>query len=313
MRIRNDKEISQGWGGGGEVDLDLDKEDFIGKTVTCHECRTTRVPSNLTRIRDFKDGDLLVMPHLPGYGKVSIHIVDGNYPECYRYDTLDRTCQNHRIKIKDSFGLAGEFSIYGSELVEYRASLRSLQLPVLPIRYFLTTFSDIVEAKKSDPSHSVDKSELDDFLNSISMEINKVVTEKLRNMSPSGRETSFESLCERLLQINGYTIKRHNLYDRQGGDTDLICTRSRQDTSIFEGGEVTLFVQIKKHWGNTGKDAVEQVLKMIEKEQDADGCVMSMADDFTGEAISLAEKNGIVLLNRDDICRLLISHLSQPV
>ena len=152
-RIRDHKEISQGWGGGVEANLDLHQEDFVSKAFTYYNCRTTRIPSNLTRIRDFNDGDMLVMPHLPEYGKVSIHIVDGDYPRCYRYEASDHTHQNHRIKIKDSFGLKGEFSIYGTELLEYRASLRSLQLPVLPIPHFFEVFSDIVQENRLNQSH----------------------------------------------------------------------------------------------------------------------------------------------------------------
>ena len=106
-RIRSEKEISQGWGGCGDVDLNLRDENFINKTFKYHKCRTTRTPSNLTYMRDFKDGDLLVMPRLPTYGTVSIHIVDGDYPDCYRYDTTDQTSQNHRIKVGESFGLDG--------------------------------------------------------------------------------------------------------------------------------------------------------------------------------------------------------------
>ena len=313
-RIRDDKEISQGWGGGEEANLDLRQEDFVGKTFTYYEgeyCRTTRIPSNLTRIRDFNDGDMLVMPHLPEYGKVSIHIVDGDYPSCYRYETADDTDQNHRIKIKDSFGLHGEFSIYGTELLEYRASLRSLQFPVLPIPYFFDIFSNIVKANRSSQSYRIDESKMEGFLNNIYKEIKNVVTKKLRYMPASGGEISFESLCERLLQINGYTIERRNQYDRQGGDIDLRCKRSRRDTFVFETGEVTLFVQIKKHEGNTDEYAVKQVLKMLKKEPYADGCVMSMADGFTDEATRLAKKHGIVLMNSDEICRLLMPHLSQ--
>ena len=311
-RIRDHKEISQGWGGGLEANLDLHQEDFVSKTFAYYKgeyCRTTRIPSNLTRIRDFKDGDMLVMPHLPEFGKVSVHIVDGDYPNCYRYETADDTHQNHRIKINDSFGLDGEFDIYSTELLEYRASLRSLQLPVLPIRYFFEVFSDIVKANRSDPSHRIVKSELEEFLNGVVYDgIKNVVTEKLRSMPALGSGISFEGICERLVQINGYKIENRNQYDRQGGDIDLRCIRSRRDISIFESGEITLCVQIKKHWEKTNEDAVKQVLKMLDNEPRADGCVMSMADGFTDEAIRLAESNGIVLLNRDDICGLLMSY-----
>ena len=185
-------------------------------------------------------------------------------------------------------------------------------LPVLPIPEFGEIFSDVVTAMKAtkEPCH-YDPSELDDFLNRISHVVKDIVTQELLGMPPSGGAISFEGLCERLLKANGYEIEARNQYDRQGGDVDLRCKRSRRDTSIFEGGDVTLFVQVKKHDGITDDGAVRQVLTMIEREPQADGCVMSMAEDFTSEAKRLAEGNGIVLLDRHEICGLLMPLLSQ--
>ena len=312
-RIDSDRQISQGWGGGDGADLDLREDDFIAKTVAHYNLSTTRIPSNLTRIREFKDGDLLVVPHLPEYGTVSLHVVDGDFPGCYCYDASDDTHQNHRIELKCSYGLKSEISIYNEKLLAWRAKLQWLRLPVLARPDFSEAFSDIVTRMKSDPSLSLGPSKLDDFLNGVSDRIKEVVTKKLRSMPSSGGEISFESLCERLLKESGYEIKRRHQYDRQGGDIDLICRRSRQDTSDFEGGDVTLFVQVKKHEGETDETAVNQVLEMIKKEPQADGCVMSMADGFTAEASRLAENNGIVLLGRHEICGLLVSQLSGSI
>ena len=63
--------------------------------------------------------------------------------------------------------------------------------------------------------------------------------------------------------------------------------------------------------GVTKDDAVRQVLQMIEREPQADGCVMSMADDFNPEAKRLAGDNGIVLLDRHEICGLLMPLLAE--
>ena len=52
---------------------------------------------------------------------------------------------------------------------------------------------------------------------------------------------------------------------------------------------------------------------MLEKEPLADGCVMSIADDITDEAMRLDNNNGIALLNRHEICRLLVSYLSERI
>lgn len=313
IRIDRDKQISQGWGGGAGADLDLRKNDFVVKTFAHYGLKATRIPSNLMRIREFKDGDMLITPHLPEYGTVSVHIVHGDFPNCYSYDVSDETHQNHRIALKCSFGLKGEISIDYVTLLAWRAKLQWLRLPVLEIPDFNEAFSDVVSKMKSDPSLRFGPSELNEFLISVYGKVKKVVTDELRNMPPSGGAISFEGLCEQLLQASGYQIEARHQYDRQGGDVDLICKRPRRDISVFESGDVILFVQIKKHEGETDETAVNQVLKMMEKELHADGCVMSMADGFTAEANRLAEANGIVLIDRHEICRLLVSQLSERI
>ena len=254
---------------------------------------------------------MVVVPHLPEYGTVSVHIVDGDFPSCYSYDVSDDTHLNHRIALKDSFGLNGEISIYNERLLGWYGKLKSLQFPVLPIPEFSEIFSDLVKAMSAEESRRYDPSGLDDFLKGVSDKVQVLVTAELRDMPSSGGAISFEGLCERLLKASGYDIEARNQYDSQGGDVDLRCKRSRRDTSIFEGGDVTLFVQIKKHMGVTKDDAVRQVLQMIEREPQADGCVMSMADDFNPEAKRLAGDNGIVLLDRHEICGLLMPLLAE--
>ncbi|MBC9785337.1 restriction endonuclease [Heliobacterium chlorum] len=62
---------------------------------------------------------------------------------------------------------------------------------------------------------------------------------------------------------------------------------------------------MKKHVGKTDKWAVEQLLQMMKTEPDADGCVMSLADDFDDDAKRLAENNNILLMDGLKICELL--------
>ena len=49
-----------------------------------------------------------------------------------------------------------------------------------------------------------------------------------------------------------------------------------------------------------------KVLKMMEQDETADGCVMSLGDDFTPEATKLAEVNEVLLMDGAKICRLLL-------
>ena len=138
-----------------------------------------------------------------------------------------------------------------------------------------------------------------------------IIRQQLASVSPSSGEISFEAICEHLLTSVGYRITRRHLYDGTGGDVDLHCIRERAALSPFESGETVLYVQAKKHIGTTDQWAVEQLLKMIEKEPEADACVMSLADGFSDDAHALAAKNGVVLMNGESICTLLLTELAK--
>ncbi len=134
-RLRDEQQMSQGWGG-GDVNLDIRRPDFVQACLERYradEMNSTRKPSNLLRMRSFKDGDLLATPHLPERGKVSVHAVDGDFPACYHYEQSDEDHLNHRIRVKHSYGLDGNISIYNSALSAWYAKLQWLRLPVLPI------------------------------------------------------------------------------------------------------------------------------------------------------------------------------------
>ena len=308
-RIRREKQISQGWGGGISVNLGLHTEDFVSNTCSLYRLRTTRIATNLSRMKEFRDDDILVLPHLPEYGAVSLHIVDGDFPSCYEYDSSDSTHQNHRIKVKRSFGMNGEISVWNVALAPYHAKLRWLRLPVLPTPQFKSIFAQLVETMSAGSAGQTQfgASELDDFLRDMARSVGAEATRKMREMPASGGAISFEALCERIVVGSGYRVVGRNRYNREGGDLDLICQR---DGTVFETGDVTLCIQIKKHEEETGAAAVNQVVGMLEDRPSADGCVMSVADGFTEEAQEVARNHGIVLLNRHGICRLLMPQLS---
>ena len=312
QRIKCDGRVSQGWGGGENGDLDLRHDDFVSRTYRYYELRTTRIATNLSRMMDFRDGDILVLPHLPEYGTVSLHIVDGDFPECYEYEQADPTHLNHRVRVSESFGLHGQISVRNVELRAYHAKLPYLRLPVLPIPDLESTFRNIISALRAERNRQFTASALDDFLVEAAEKMASCLTEQTQAIPASGGDISFEAVCERILVTKGYQIVARNQYDGHGGDADLVCTRPRSELSRFETGDVTLYVQIKKHQGETDVDAVRQVIGMLQHRQpNGDGCVISAADRFTNEARELAQKHGIALLNKIEICRLLMPLLSE--
>ena len=63
-RIIEDSQLSQGWGGGpSEANLDINQSNFVEECVRFYEpgMKSTHIPSNLCRIRDFKDGDGVIV------------------------------------------------------------------------------------------------------------------------------------------------------------------------------------------------------------------------------------------------------------
>jgi hypothetical protein len=312
-RLNNakEKELSQGWGGGDGGGLPITDDDFVSKCKAHYELATTRVPSNLTRIRDLKRGDLMVVPHLPAHGQVSLHVIADDFPDCYRYVPDDADHQNHRLRIEQSYGLAGEISTRHLSLVPWYGKLQWFRLPVLPIPQYESAFRAIVEQLTSTPNSQFSASNLSDFLESLRSGAVKWVSEQLRQTRPSGTIVSFEAICERLLLSAGYQVVRRNWHNNQGGDVDLHCVRDRSDASPFETGQTTLFVQVKKHIGTTDSEGVKQLLLMIEGEPTADGCVMSLGESFTEDAQELAEKNGVALMTGDIISQLVLEELAK--
>jgi hypothetical protein len=83
-------------------------------------------------MKAFKDGDVLLVPHFPENGLVTIAVVDGDYPGCYEWKVGQPRHLNHGIKVKKVYGLQGEISMYNQRLVEWYGKLSGLRLPIKP-------------------------------------------------------------------------------------------------------------------------------------------------------------------------------------
>jgi hypothetical protein len=310
-RLREYRLLCQGWGGGEQGELRIDQDDYVEACRQHYALASTRIPTNLSRMKRFLDGDILVTPHLPENGQVSIHIVDGDFPICYSYLDSDDFHLNNQIRVKASYGLDGNISIYNRLLAPWYGKLQWLRLPVLPIEELEGIFRQIITELDSSPATTYSLSKTDEYLESLTLELLDVLRGNLGKISPSSSDISFEKVCEYLISESGYTIEGRNIYDKAGGDVDLKCIRERSNLSPFESGQVTLFVQVKKHAGTTDAHAVRQLVQMMRDEPGADGCVMSLADDFTTEAKQLAKREGILLLNGESLTRLCLQGLGR--
>ncbi len=312
-RLRENKLLCQGWGGGTEGKLSLEREDYVTACRKAYDLTSTRLPTNLSRIKSFRDDDLLVTPHLPKDGQVSVHIVDDDFPTCYLYLDSDGFHLNNQLRVKASYGLNGNVSIYHSLFAPWYGKLQSLRLPVLPIEEFEGIFRQLIDKLNSSPGITFPRSSIDDYFESLSRELLEILRGRLGEISPSIGPISFEKVCEYLVTESGYKIEGRNIYNKEGGDVDLRCIRERSNISPFESGQVTLFVQIKKHTGITNDNAVKQLLQMMKDEPAADGCVISLADGYTTDAKELAKRHEILLLNGESLTRLFLKALGQRI
>ena len=93
-------------------------------------------------------------------------------------------------------------------------------------------------------------------------------------------------------------------YSDKEGDCDV--------EAVFPALRLTIFVQAKKHIGETGDWAVRQIVDYNKSRCKRENWtyanwVVTLASDFTAEAKALAKEHGIVLINGEQCCRMLLS------
>jgi hypothetical protein len=295
--------LYQGWG-----QYDLSSEGFMADTKKHYKLKSTRTPSSLSRMKTFKDDDVLLVPHFPEKGHVTIAVVDGDYPDCYEWMEGQPHHLNHGIQVKKVFGLQGEISMYNQRLVEWYGKLSGLRLPIIALNGLEKTVSEMVTLLEAAPDTRFGKSSMDDYLADQTDKILDSLLSQLLRLSPSRSDLSFEKVCEDLLLRYDYKLERRNYYNGKKGDADLVLRKENSSLSPFEIGEYYLFVQIKKHKGETDDHAVDQLINIMEDETEylpAKGCVISFAETFSDTAEVKAEEAGIKLINGIEVTRLL--------
>jgi hypothetical protein len=295
--------LYQGWG-----QYDLSREGFIEDTKKYYKLKSTRTPSSLSRMKAFKHEDVLLVPHFPENGLVTFAVVDGDYPGCYEWTEGHPHHLNHGIKVKEMYGFQGEISMYNQRLVEWYGKLSGLRLPIIALNELEDTISEMVKLLESDPPQRFGKSSMDDYLADQTDKMLESLLNQLQRLSPSRSDLSFEKVCEDLLLRYDYKFVRRNYYNGKKGDADLVLKKENSSHSPFEVGEYYLFVQIKKHRGETDDHAVDQLINIMEDETEylpSKGCVISLAESFSETAVTKADEAGIQLINGSDITKLL--------
>jgi hypothetical protein len=304
-----DNKISMGWGG-GNINLDLRNNVDFRKA---YKNITNRRINSIMKIKNFKDGDIIVVPKIPKNGKFIIGFVDGDFPNCYEYIENDQTHLNHCIKLKKVYGLKSELDIHNVKVHEWYAKLGYMRLPIYPLYKYNKMFNELINEIENDKVSLLSSSNLGDFVEKIRTEIHDKIRAELEKMSPNNSDISFENVCRKIIESFGYRCIGNN-HHANGGDADLIFTiedvESDSLNNPFIMKEKKLYVQVKRHHGNSGKKAVEQIVKIIkeDKVESVQGCAITLGV-FNEDAEIFAEENEIILINGNELIDLFIERL----
>ena len=190
---------------------------------------------------------------------------------------------------------------------EWYAKLWVMRLPIYPNYHHHECIQNLLEGLRIGKIKELEISELEEYLEKLRKKCIEGMKEELLNVAPHIGPLSFERICERIVEFNGYKVRSRNKYDGEGGDADLIA--SKIDFSPFERKVERIYIQIKKYSGNTDKGALEQIEKLAKINENDAKCVMSLGE-FDEEAEKYAEEKEIILIPGNEICRMLLQVIS---
>ena len=290
--------LRQGWGAPG-----LDLKTAAGRRVEKaeweekHKAHWKEDPSPkrfaiLTRMLDMKDGDVVVVPKMPERNQFTIARVSGRYRFEPEEDLGDfgHIVPVHRDSIRtfgyhadnDAFLISGLFAranhrsavsfCYNAEQV--KAAHRLLQRQSSPT---------------SKPQKELSRAAINNTFKDAAM--------ALRDQVKDWNGPRFEEAVRQAFRDQGYTIKDHRHFDRQGADADILVSPPASLYGLFLPAEIAVQVKWKQGLDEYDDEAVRQIVKFVEWQRiDAAKYVISSASGFTDNAHKLADENNVVLI-----------------
>ncbi len=149
---------------------------------------------------------------------------------------------------------------------------------------------------------------------------------RFKENKPFALSQELASKCRELLDENGSPDHFEQLllsyFLKQGAKARILPKNSSEKVgdcdveAVFPLLHLTVSAQVKKHWGQTGDWAVQQITDYTKNRKENDNVdanwtyvnwVVSFAEEFTKEATDNAKENGVILINGSDFCKMLIA------
>ena len=307
--------LRQGWGGEGTSLLENTPEDWIAKKCTQDvfegnkEYYITK-QRNLWNMLNIKKGDMIIIPKTPDDNQFTICRASDTY-RFERATNYNGDDYQHIIPVDvDSIRVYNYHANEDCKII--RAKMRAYQSPINNVwnELMIHTAEQLLAGDSSNQIISTEQSIqriIDDILPYSEIQ-------RFRNLG--NRE--IEKIVRVIFENMGYECIGTNSYDREGGDADLIFI----DNTLSELYEVSengrenvnqIFVQAKNKTGSDYNDT-EGVTQLVKRSQGMSNVIkilLSTADEFTEECITLAKNNNVLLINGKGFMRLVFKYASK--
>ena len=245
----------------------------------------------LTRMLDMKDGDVVVVPKMPERNQFTIARVSGDYlfePDGEREDF------GHIVPVDQA--RIRNFNYYADEDA-YRVSSLFARANHRSAVSFCEDADQIkaVHQLQQRPSSPTLKPKKEMSRAAINGALKAAAT-ALRDQVKNWNGNRFENAVRQAFRDQGYTIKDHRHYDRQGADADILVSPPASPYSRFLPKEIAVQVKWKQGVDQDDTEAIDQIVKWAKSEgSDAAKCVISSASAFTDKMYEQAAANNVVL------------------
>jgi len=316
--------LRQGWGG-YDMQIDRGYESFKAGWQNHWEKdlpdKTMRSKfNNLSKMLEIEPGDYIVIPKISS--KKDYICQDFVIAKCkskYRFSVLeDAKDFGHIIEVEDCISCGYQKNIWAqnikSKFIAYQSPLNKVKSVT-----FIQAVETLVKLKNEKPDEfEIDSPDIVSMIGYGTRTERQPYLESIKTTLQNIGNKEFEKVIGELFEKNGYALIDTNWFDGEGGDVDLIFEGFGKDTLMFDIYSSStaimpnIYVQAKKKTGNDAKDiiGVEQLIKMKESISESNSILMviNLTDRFTEGAKTLAEDEGVILVDGMTFASLLVRY-----
>lgn len=275
--------------------------------------------SNLRKMLEMKEGDIILIPKFPKWNMFSLYRVTGKY-----YFELEKEYEDygHCIPVEIATTYPYEidkcFTYNGNEATKIiHSKLRGYQTSINSVynEEIIKAIESLLQIKSIK-----EVSLITEILRNI-FEKNIKNMENLNKEIFSVRPNDVEEIVEHIFKEQGYLVESKNSYDKKGGDSDRTFIKPLPILSEVndEIGSCRVYVQIKKKDGEYDEDeGIKQLEKIVATKENIEGKdnkfnnfykVLVCTGEFSSRIKELAQEKNIILIDGIQLIRMCLKNI----